>query len=258
MIRFVVSGESDWDIVAALTRKMSSLEHFFIATIHYLSHSKYHRRPFSFRAPLTFISCCPNSEIDWKDWKDLITHSKDTLQTLELEGVRGLSITQLTTALSAVAPTLRRLFFGSRDMSCEATLAAVLPSFKSLISFRTSMSSSAAQYRLLDIIPSTVVELGVSHRSLYYQMVDSEVVIFKSVLENARRLPKLKILWLDCGNNDEAPAFMWRYPEGILELTEAGKAKAADLQAAVLAKGFEWTVLPFYCALPLYGAIDEL
>jgi len=169
-----------------------------------------------------------------------VDFSKDTLRTLELDDVDDIPAATLAAGLALVGPSLRRLFYSSRNADLEAVVAAALSSCGSLVSLRTSLSHSSPHYKLLEVLPPTIVELGLSHQSHYSQTVDVDHAVFHAVLDNAKKLPRLKVLWL---------LHEWNLPDGHMFQEMAGE---------MTSKRVEWTLVSCACFLPRYGGVAEM
>jgi len=65
-----------------------------------------------------------------------------------------------------------------------------------VVPFFQSLSPSSTHYKFFEILPPTIVELGISRQHLIYRTVDTDYAVFLDVLNNANWLPKLKLLWV--------------------------------------------------------------
>lgn len=201
-------------------------------------------RLFEIPVPLTRLSFAANcgryGQNNWDDWLAIVKCSKDTLHTLELDDMEEIPPATLEAGLGMVSHSLRRLFYGSRIPALEAVLLAALPTFKNLISLRTSLPTTS----VLDAIPSTIIELGMAHQSRYYEEVQDNELILRTVLKRARDVPNLKILWL--------PGKLIFMP------TDEDTKHLKLLREKAVAQGMTWKILT--CPrgmLPLYGSKDE-
>ena len=122
-IRFETSWSSS-QIVATLLKSMTSLEIYSVFAI-----TSLYTSVFAIHVPLTFLSYTVQRDQygtseSWNDWLALVDFSKDTLRTLELDDVDDIPAATLAAGLALVGPSLRRLFYSSRNADLEAVVAA--------------------------------------------------------------------------------------------------------------------------------------
>ena len=243
--RFEASCTSQ-PITVALIQNMTALETYCLSTMP--SHNvNLTPTVFAIRGPLTVLSysfqhraygSTFKSANTWDDLLALMKCSKDTLRTLELDNVDDIPTATLAAGLAFVGPSLHRFFYGSRASDSEAVVAAVLPACRSLVSLRTSLSPLSS-HKLLEVLPPTIIELGMANLCRDYGTVGNEYGIFSAVLNNARRLPRLKVLWL---------LHQWNGPEFD---------RCEEMREEMVSKGVEWRLLFNSYVLPRYGSDGE-
>lgn len=181
---------------------------------------------------------------NWDDWLNVVRHSKDTLHTLELDDMDDIPPTVLKSAFELIAPSLLRLFYGTRSPELASVLLAALPTMKSLISLRTSLPATSA----LALVPPTIVELGMAHQSRYYEEIQSDDAILRATLARSKDLPNLKVLWL--------PGTRMFFFGG----EEAERHRQLEkTKEQALTEGMTWTLLTGRMGLlPRYGSEEEM
>ena len=236
----------DTAIATVLTQSMTSLEEFSsFATASLEADFRLFEGLTSHLTQLSFAGNCGRYEgNNWGDWLDVIRHSKDTLHTLELDDMDDIPPAILKSALELIAPSLLRLFYGTRIPELAAVLLAALPTMESLISLRTSLPTTTA----LALVPPTVVELGMAHQSRYYENVQSDDAILRATLARSKHLPNLKVLWLP-----GTRMFFF----SVEEEEKHGQLEKTKDQA--IAEGMTWTLLTGRMGmLPRYGSEEEM
>src|SRR5882762_1819152 len=107
-----------------------------------LDHSHWHIHYSCSLAVLSFTTyngLFGGSALHWDDWLALVKCSKNTLHTLELNGVDDIPVATLAAALALVGPSLRRLFYGNRNADL---VAAALRKCRSLLSVAITFLNS--------------------------------------------------------------------------------------------------------------------
>ena len=236
---------SDAAIATVLTQSMTSLEEFSsFAVVSRQGDFRMFEGLTNHLTQLSFSGYYDSEVNNWDDWLDIVQHSKDTLHTLELDGMNDIPEAVLKSALELVAPSLLRLFHGMGWSKLAAVLLAALPTMKNLISLRTSLPTTT----VLALAPPTLVELGMAHQCQYRNEVQSDEAVLRAALAGSEHLPNLKVLWLPGGSRR-----YWGI-EGEERLRQLEKTKEQ-----AVADGMSWTVLTGHMGhLPHYGSEEEM